>query len=406
MTNRLFGIGTVACISLLACSGEEGQSRTAEPTRATLMGVFKNDNFVDPPQISDGIGDAQLTRAKRLRGFKRFIPITSPEPRSELERAGVAVDDVKISSRLLGLVTPQGHYILEFDTAVLPSTLGMTAEPGSVVERGWSNGTDGRLRITGASIPQDIGQTEMSAGGKCSGALIGRRIVRTAAHCVIKHTTGGGSPSATVTFRQARDETTWRASDATPTYYYGGAYIGTGCGTSTAASYSAGYDANLDACNWADWAYLVLATDWYSEAGSVHWWGFKSLTASDLGMTLTSYGYPGCDDKLVGGVNDENVQLHDPSGCRTHANAAYRHNGTRCEVGSWLSMPARWKVGCDASPGNSGGPVLQRDTGYVIGHAQTEECGTCTASDNYPNRYLGHDDYLYNLQLDLRADYP
>lgn len=55
------------------------------------------------------------------------------------------------------------------------------------------------------------------------------------------------------------------------------------------------------------------------------------------------------------------------------------------------------RVGCDNSGGNSGGPAWRR---------ARRTCPSGSTNQSAPNHSLGHDDWLFNFQNDLRSTYP
>lgn len=406
-------IALCSCLGLLmACGGSEsGSPQTAGGTLSQAPeGVTGRGAMILPKEApilargtSDGLDDPQLAVAMKMAGAESYEALSTLGGTDSAR----ARDWVEGS---VGLVTAKGHYLLRINPKVLAERFGgqaKVAPPGSASERGWSNAVDNRTRLT-SGIP--VEQGIVFGAGQCSGSLIGRRIVRTAAHCVIPHSAGTVTPVASVQFDSARNGAAFHATDTTSFFYYGGGYIGNNCGVSTATDYWSGYRANFNTCTWQDWAMLILDTNWYSQAGEpgwISWYGYKGLVSGDLGMDLTSFGYPACDDFLNGnGTNNENSVQEDPAGCRTNPNASYRDNSAKCEVGSWSSGTSKWKTGCDTNGGNSGGPVIERNTNMLIGHCQWQDCGTCAAGTNYPNTYLGHDDWLFNFQNQLRNDFP
>jgi hypothetical protein len=317
------------------------------------------------------------------------------------------------ASKFVGVVTAKGHYLLEIDVKALEEAFAEQARkpqpPGRAEARGWSGGIDLRTRITGATVPVEIG-TVVGAGAG-SGATIGRRIVRTVAHAVILHTVGGGSAVASVRYTARRDEGVQHAADTTSFFYHGGAYLPSGCGTRTATNYWSGYQANATNCLSADWAYLVLGDTWYSndagEAGWISWFGYQGLTAADVGADLTHWGYPACDDtRNAGGTVMDNTMIKDPAGCIGRNNAVWRDISSKCEIGSFTANHWKFRMGCDTSPGHSGGPLVLRNTSMLVGHNQYQDCTTCSASDNYPNHAIGHDSFLFTFQNNLRTSFP
>lgn len=394
------------------------------PDAATLAGHFPMVMPIEDPtrnqaptrlRDSDGSDDPELAAfLDAMPGASDFQPVRADETiEHALDRFAAARPEREAGFSYVGMVTERGHYLVEIDDdamMLVKDRLEMIAEGGMATDdyeeplpaeaeddleyRGWSNGFDSRVRLTGSSIPNKVGRVAPSWGGQCSGSLIGRRIVRTAAHCVVKHTTIGAQVAASVTFDYRRDAGTVPVSAATSTFYYGGNYIPSGCAIATAADYSFGYRNNFGACTWADWAMLILPTDW-NDGVSHSWFGYKGLVGGDIGMELQSGGYPGC------GLPES------PASCVNQA--YYRDESAPCEVAAWTSGTSKWRVGCDTSPGNSGGPVWEEGTAYLIGHCQWQDCATCpsgSTNQSAPNHYLGHDDWLFNFQNDLRSTYP
>jgi V8-like Glu-specific endopeptidase len=256
----------------------------------------------------------------------------------------------------------------------------------------------------------------VSGALSCSGALIFPRIVRTAAHCMIQSTVGGGAPVAVGTFVARKDgSATPHATGSTGFYFYGGAYIPNGCGTMVGSNYWAGYQAGGYPCNLADWAFLILGNNWYGdqagEAGWTSWYGYQLIGSSGANMELRSGGYPSCDDTWNAATQtwNENAQVEDPANCGSFPSSFYQDSSSPCKVGSWLSGNTLWRTGCDTSPGDSGEAFIKEGTGLIIGHYLSQDCTTCpvgTPNRTEPNRGLGHDSWLFNFEESLRVSYP
>jgi len=406
---RSGGVMAVAGLLSAACGSGDGVSGgaiddvTQETTVATgvdgqhylKMRIFKNVAAdVDRSWIqrlpSDPASDAML----QSPALKRRV--------TDL-RAAKLEDSEDLGENAVGVVTPDGLYrgYIAADTDLSSRQEdGSFAQPGGSIEaRGLSGGIDNRTRLSGASVPGGVGMV-VSDAGQGSGTMVGVRILRTAAHVVIRHTTGGGVPTAqnNVRFDYRRDGATIGTRTWSSGYYYGGNYISRGCATakdlngdgdiSDAGEYAWGYFQNRVACEVEDWALAILPSGWWGAAG-MQWIGYRMLGSGETNVRLTNGGYAACT-----GVDA-------PSPCTT--NGYYRDASTACKLGTFVDGVRVWNMGCDSSAGMSGGTAQEYSTGYFLGHP-ISGCDGCTST--FPNRSMGYNQWLYDFQTQVRLDNP